>query len=236
MPGQCGIELMIDGNSTQNAGPRRATASLSGRQLALHRALGELHQSLATYYEGALAVLDNTIPDRLSLAAHAVREIMDKLPRFIDLPVEASHATLGNKANNLRDEWERLRKKTGCLQDGKWTGEIDTAMARFLERADDFFGWMMEQRARKTVQTAKVLRALDPIGLPAPLVEDNASSFLKIRNFFVEVAHHKECPDEEFEKWVDAFEVFLLERLVPRTYDDFDAIDRLIAGGSNADA
>lgn len=189
---------------------------------------------MATCYEGALAVLNYVIPDRLPLAAHALREIMDWLPRYIDLPVV--HTTLGAKANNLRDEWERLRKKTRCLRDGKWTGEIDAAVTRFLERADEFFGWMTEQRARKTQQTAKVLQALDPIGLPAPLVEDNASSYLKIRNFFVEVSHHKGCSDEEFTEWVAAFEVFLLDRLVPRTYEDFDAIDQLVAGDSSADA
>lgn len=225
---------MIDGDSTQNAGLRRATTNLSGRQLVLHRALGELHPSLAICYEGALGVFDCVLADRLSLVAHALREIMDWLPRYIDLPVEQT--TLGMKANNLRDEWERLRKNTRCLQDGKWTGEIDPPVTRFLERTSEFFGWMAEQRAHKTVQTAKVLQALDPIGLPAPLVEDNASSYLKIRTFFVEVAHHRECPEEEFAKWMDAFEIFLLERLVPRTYDDFDAIDRLITEGSNADA
>jgi hypothetical protein len=224
---------MID-DSTEEARPKRPATNLNGRQLALHRALGELHPSLATWYEGALSVLDYVIADHLSLAAHALREIMDWLPRYIDLPVQ--HTTLGTKANNLREEWERLRKNTRCLQDGKWTGEIDPPMNRFLERTGDFFSWMTEERPHKTQQTAKVLLALDPIGLPAPLVEDNASSYLKIRSFFVEVAHHSECLEEEFAKWMDAFEIFLLERLVPRTYDDFDAIDRLITEGSNADA
>ncbi len=231
---ECKIGVIMDPDPTLNARSDKAAVRLSGRQLALHRALGELHPSLSTYYEGALSVLAGAIPDGLSLSAHAIREIMDWLPRYIDLPVE--HTTLGTRANNLRGEWGRLEKKTKCLQNGEWTGEIDPAMIRFLARAGEFFGWMEQQRPHKTAQTAKVLQALDPIGLPAPLVEDNASSYLKIRNFFVEVAHHRECTEEEFFQWMDAYEIFLLERLVPRTYDDFDEIDRLIAGASNAHA
>jgi hypothetical protein len=210
--------------------------NLGGRQLALHRALGELHPSLATYYEGACWVLDNTGPDRLSLAAHAIREVLDTLPRYVDFPVASSHTTLGTKANNLREEWERLHKRTHCLQDGKWLGEIDASMMRFMQKVDDFFGWMSEQRPRKTTQTANALRALDAIPLPAPLAEQNAISYLAIRNFFVKVAHHSECSEEEFGGWAIAFEVFLLERLVPRTYDDFEAIDRLVNGDESAHA
>jgi hypothetical protein len=228
---------MMDDDSALDASLPEGPPNVGGRQLALHRALGELDQSLATYYEGALAVLAHTInPDRLSLAAHGIREIMDKLPRFIDLPVEASHTTLGTKANNLREEWERLRKRTRCLQDGEWVGEIDGAMSRFMQRVDDFFGWMVDQRPRKTEETARVLRELDPLDLPDPIVEQSALSYLAIRDYFVEVAHHRHSPEDEFHKRIAAFEIFLLERLVPRTYEDFDAIDQLLAGSSSADA
>ena len=184
---------MIDDDSTLDASLPEPTIGWGARQLALHRALGEIHQSLATYYEGALSVLAHTInPDRLSLAAHGIREIMDKLARFIDLPVEASHTTLGTKANNLRHNWERLRKRTHCLQDGQWVGEIDPAMSRFMQRVDDFFGWMIEQRPRKTEATAKVLRELDPLDLPDPIVNQSAKSYLAMRGYFLDVAHHRD--------------------------------------------
>src|SRR5437588_10830672 len=127
----------MDPDPTLNAGSDRAAVRLSGRQLALHRALGELHPSLATYYEGALGVLAGAVPDGFSLSAHAIREIMDWLPRYIDLPVE--HTALGTRANNLRGEWDRLEKKTKCLQNGEWTGEIDPAMTRFLALAGECF-------------------------------------------------------------------------------------------------
>ena len=53
-------------------------------------------------YLGALMVFDQGgNPDRLALAAHSFRELMEKLPRYIDVPAESSPSSA--KLEGLRE-------------------------------------------------------------------------------------------------------------------------------------
>jgi hypothetical protein len=56
------------------------------------------------------------------------------------------------------------------------------------------------------------------------------------REYFQAIAHHgRQPPEEDFRARIDALERFLLDRLRPRTFADFDAIDDIIQEGeSNA--
>ena len=56
----------------------------------------------------------------------------------------------------------------------------------------------------------------------------------RIRDFFVAVCHHnKQAEEGEFGQYLDELERFLLDRVRPRTFDDFSAIDRLIEEGES---
>ena len=51
-----------------------------------------------------------------------------------------------------------------------------------------------------------------------------------MREYFLSITHHRRATEErELRQCVDALERFLLERLVPRTFDDFAEIDALLA-------
>ncbi len=72
---------------------------ISGKQRFLYEALSERDtqlaneqgKKLADMYLGALRVLaDEHNPDRLPLAAHGIRELLEKLPRYLKVPTQAA--------------------------------------------------------------------------------------------------------------------------------------------------
>jgi exoribonuclease II len=70
--------------------------------------------------------------------------------------------------------------------------------------------------------------------LPPAIADLRIDEWDKIRDYFVNVAHHsREATNEEFAGWQDTLERFLLDRLKPRTFVDFDMIDEIIREGEN---
>jgi hypothetical protein len=97
--------------------------------------------------------------------------------------------------------------------------------------------WETTHKPRKKDETAQVLRRVDASGrpLPRPLEALNVERWMWIRGYFVDVCHHAEVANPaEFAACVEDLELFLLERLVPRTFSDFDKIDELIREGGDA--
>jgi hypothetical protein len=210
---------------------------LEGAQRALHSALGKLNDHLATIYVGGLVVLSHERnPDRQSLCAHALRELIEKLPEHVHVPTKARGESLRAKVNELDPTWDRATKGN-CHRDGTWSGEIDTPLETFLSRAGSFFAWMKDHLPRRRDEAARALRQFDPTRrkLPDALESLNVDAWHQMREYFTSVAHHrKRAEPDEFDTWVGALERFLLDRLVPRTFDDFGEIDALLNGDTDA--
>lgn len=217
---------------------KAATITLSGQQLALYRALSEKKQRLADIYLGALTVLRQTTnPDRIALAGHGLRELIEKIPAFVDITIKAQKENLGAKVRELEGRWETTVKSTECYKRAKWGGLIDGPLARLLKRLQNFFEWFNEHHPRRKAEIAATLKRLDSSrrALPASLEELNIQEWGKIRDFFVDVAHHRkpDTTEEEFNQWLDALEIFLLDRLRPRTFADIESIDEIIKEGES---
>lgn len=98
---------------------------ISGRQQLVHRSLVEKSKAIGALYECALRLLaDRSNPGSLFLAAHSIREMMDALPKALDLPILAEQGRLGDQVNALEPIWVGAAKSQ-CYNDGAWTGEID---------------------------------------------------------------------------------------------------------------
>lgn len=212
--------------------------SMSAQQLALHEALGERAEELARMYIGALVVLANpNNPDRLPQAAHSLRELMEKIPRYIAVEIRAESESLRVKVRELEGRWNSTVENSMCYDGGNWTGSIDRHLRRLLQRGlQPFFNWFNEHHPRRRVETAAVLRQLDGSGrtLPARLENLEVKGWMAIREYFQAVAHHgRQPPEEDFRTWIDALERSLLDRLRPRTFADFDAIDDIIREGES---
>ena len=93
---------------------------LTPTQQRLYEALVERRADLGEWYRAAIAVINDTdLPDRLSLAADALREVMEKLPGD-GISVDRG-ADLPTKVRNLQPPWARAceeQERNG----GAWNG------------------------------------------------------------------------------------------------------------------
>jgi hypothetical protein len=210
-------------------------------------ALGDVGLRLGPMYLGALAVLRQPFNgERFAQAAHTLREIIDRLPRVFKLatatPYERERFELatkaldekeGNRLQKPQEAWEGALKRSKCFDGEKktWSGAIDDPLRRALVEIQKFFAWKEEHRPRRDAAMAQVIRHLDKAGIPLPgeLERGAVDQWSKMRDYFIHVAHHRVSVDEAgFSAKVDAFELFLLDRLRPRTFADFDAIDAIV--------
>lgn len=213
----------------------RMSLLLDAQQIACYKALQEKAPNIAGIYIGALIVMrqeDN--PDKLSQASHSIREMMEKLPEVLDVPITAMNEGLKDKVQAQQTNWQETVEKTNCYKGKQWEGEIDAKLQKFLKGLGEFFNWFTEHQPRRRAEVREVLRSLDNsrILLPVPLEEENVRIWLKIRDYFVLICHHRHSTTvEEFNQWLSALERFLLDRLLPRTFDDIETIDKIIAEG-----
>lgn len=208
---------------------------LSGRQRALFQALGKKDSQLASMYIGALVVLRRTSnPDCIAQAAHSLRELLEKLPRILDMPIQARPSSTMDKIRPLEKAWGRARNESSCLKTNPRSDTVDTPLRKFLDEAEEFFNWLAPSRRTRKQQAAIVVRGLDPLKkvLPETIESLHLKEWDRYRNHFELISHHQVMEDlAEFMKWVDGFEGYLIDRLIPRTFDDFTKLDKIIDEG-----
>lgn len=203
---------------------------LTDQQRALLLALQRRDPKLACMYFGALLVLaDEANPERLPMAAHALRELMEKLPESLDIPLKATTGELSKRVGKLWSLWKATVEKSACHNGGQWQGQIDSPLRELLQGLNAFFDWFSVNHRTRCEEAVLALRRLDTAGrfLPASLEDKNVRMWRDIRECFVTVAHHNLSRDD-FSRRLDELERFLLDRFQPRTFADFDAIDALL--------
>jgi hypothetical protein len=230
------------GENTAIAAPIEAAPDLkdlsltfTSQQHALYVSLSEKSPDLAKMYFGSLYVLnDPANPDRLALAAHGIRELMEKIPAFLDIEIKAHKESLKAKVIELDGRWKVTLSKSECWKEQKWRGLIDVHLSRTLTLFHGFFEWFTFYYPRRNAEIAETLRGLDGSGrpLPGPLEKLNIQAWSEMRDFFQAVSHHGKQPTlEEYDSWLDPLERFLLDRLRPRTFEDTAAIDEILREG-----
>jgi len=168
--------LPVDDSDVPASGQRLSSAgpSLSGRQRAIAEALRSTDAQLSCMYVGSLrAMADEANPDRHPQAAHSLREIMQTLPRYLDVGVPPRGASLGDKVRNLIDSWGE-RPTSPAAGD-----EIDKALATFLHKFLDFVSWHRLHQPQQKVRAAAIISGLDPtrIAFPAPIRESRVEEW-----------------------------------------------------------
>lgn len=230
--------LETDQNFPALAVNKRQNMQFSGQQSALYIALLEKDQMLANMYVGTLTVLKhNENPDHLALAAHGVRELMEKLPLFVNVPIKAQSKALKSEVRNLEKTWLTTRNKSQSYNNQTWEGEIDAPLHKLLKKLHLFFEWFDDDYPSRKAEFAETLRGLEISGrtLPTPLEELNIKAWFEIRDFFQSVSHHQNptTTDDEFCQMLEALERFLIDRLHPQTFTDFNKIDEIIREGES---
>lgn len=208
---------------------------LDGPQQTLFEALDARSSELGKIYFGALMTLgrkDN--PDRLAQAAHGLRELMEKLPKYLDLPIEKKPPSLKEKVRRLAQRRDKAINNSGSRDGSAWRGEIDNHLQKFLIESDEFFEWFEAEYVTRRRRTVKLLRDLDPsaLPLPEPLEEPNVEQWNKCHDHFQGVSHHTiKGVEEDVRSHLSSLESLLMDRLAPRTSEDFATIDELIREG-----
>lgn len=205
---------------------------MTDRQAAIEYELRRRRETLANMYLGALSVTQSTgNRDYLSQAAHSIRELMEKLPEiiYVSVPERKGNLTM----NDLKIIWKATLKKTSCRNSAGWKGEIDSGLQKFLQRIETFFA--EDTRISRSEEVRRFLRESDGDGrlLPAHLEEQNIKTWKDLRDYFVDIAHHKPTTHTEFMDSLEAFERFIIEKLHPETTADFEQIDKLIEEGES---
>lgn len=221
------------------AGPI-AGPSLEGRQAVLFDTLAARSASLGRMYLGVLAALERGDPESLVQSSHSMRELLEKLPSvFEQVPQERSGPSLKEAANTLLANLERAQRNSRCWSEERWEGEIDGPLRKFLEKALRAFSDVVAamKPPRRTERT-ELLRRVDASPLPMPQVVEHlrVQEWEMHAGFFQGVAHHTlEVELEEFRSMVWQCEQFLLDRLVPRTFDDRRQIAAIVAEVESGD-
>jgi hypothetical protein len=219
--------------------PEPVGLRLNGQQRALLEALQEIDQMLGEMYLGALAVLNQPFNgERFAQSAHTLRELINHLPASLGLTSDALTERLRDRLQRPEQVWGIARQQSQCFNDGTWSGTIDRSLARALTAIEEFFRWKSEHFPRRREELTKVVRRLDASGrrLPAALENLAVTQWDVTRDYFISVCHHHNPVNEaDFFAYFDAFERFILDRLRPRTFADFDALDRIIEEAGHGD-
>jgi hypothetical protein len=220
------------GEPTPSTGPADEIV-LVGQQLECYRALAEQDGRVARWYLAARITLFNMKnPERLEQAGHSLRELMDKLHPILGLPAEAEGGGLGDRFAAMTVKWEKAKRRSKCYTDGVWSGEIDEAARRGFAAVDEAIEWQRKNRPKRKETYRATIRALDVSGRPLPSwIEDaHVKTWNDLRDYFVKVCHHdRETDETEFSAALHTLEVFVLDRLKPRTYAEQATLEQLIA-------
>ncbi len=220
---------------SQYVGPATEAFRLDGAKHELYKALVARSPDVGTMYFGALmALAHESNPDRFALAAHGLRELMEKLPRYLDVPVIKKGPSLTERVRSLEERRKITITNSTSRDVSGWQGEIDDHLRRFLQETDNFFEDFSTDYATRRRRAATTLRGLDPsaLALPEQLEQSNISKWQNCNDYFQGVSHHTRVGgDEDFAVQLSELETMLLDRLVPRTSEDFATIDDLIKEG-----
>jgi len=131
----------------------------------LLEALNVVDQGLADMYDGATRMIDDPdFPDCLSLGAHAMRELMEKLPKVFDVPA-GQNFSLRNRIDGLQKAVEKARNQSSCSTSDGWIGEIDPPLAELLQEVET----LLADRERDWVSRGEADRGLMKRLEPGPI-------------------------------------------------------------------
>jgi hypothetical protein len=207
------------------------------QRLLLLDALRERDARLAAIYEAVVRIIGAAdVPDQLSLAAHAMRELMERLPLAFDLPIDEK-SRLFNRLDELERALAQAQTTSACRTTDGWQGEIDSPVAKVLAAVEELVDDRHRFWSSRSATAVELMNRLEPTlaRRSAPLVNTDADVWLDLRRYFESVSHHHHVFDSlqtsasEFGDRVRTIEVLLLNKLRPPTAADFEEIDGLMS-------
>lgn len=207
-------------------------------KIRLKRTLKATNYGLSEIYESVLNVLDaNNISDNIRMAAFGIRELLNKLPDYINAPFKKNTDKLGDLTARLKAKWEGQKIKA-CLE-LTWQDFHVEQIKNFLSECRDFFQLNDEihiSRKEKAIATSRTLNIkYSEENLPEHLEETIATQWNDFLDYFNGVVHSEygETNKNIFISQVSNLEEFLIGLLEPNVFDAMHDIDEIIKSGEN---
>jgi hypothetical protein len=206
-------------------------------QEALFGSLARRSAKLAKIYRGGLAVLfDEQNPCRFELAAHCMRELMEKCPLLIGSDVLSSGDGMKNRLGPVRQAYLTVARDQGFNESSSLAGVEGPLRAVLMELAR-FFKWQDDNRPKAEKRIAETLATLSGPGpsLPVDISDNEVNRWMEADDYFHMVAHNRQdtVNRDEFLRHMTFIESILLRRLQPRAVAGHDALDALIQEGES---
>ena len=180
---------------------------------------------LSNWYLGALYALDNPHnPDRISHAAHSLRELIEKLPRVVgemDVP-----GNFRDMRSNIDARFTKDKERYGNAWGDK---KIDCELAKTLGEIDRYL--MANQKPTRREQVQSALAKLDPMAehLDSEIRRRNRDTLHKLWQKLEGYAHHQtEQTVESFSERLTILERTVLDLLAPITAQDQQEIRSIL--------
>jgi hypothetical protein len=214
-------------------GSRGRPPELRPEEQSLLEEIGRRDRSgrLVAIYAGALRVAaDESNPDRLALAAHNFRELMNLLPYCIRAGwqwVEPErHALLSEKVQNFRlGVWQEHGPEEGAKPGVEDCGKL-------LDGARQLLEWHANEFAPFRAVLKDSLKVADPIptALPEYVFDRRLEQWLQVRRYFISRCHHRETTTSYVEFREKALELaaLVLDWISPQPVADIDEIEKLL--------
>ena len=202
---------------------------------ALGGAENERHP-LSQWYLGALYALQNNHnPDRISQAAHSLRELVEKLPRV--LVGSGSSGSTYNIPEHRRLIAQRIANDRVRYTTG-WEGStIDSVLGKTIEAVATYFDQSQQPSRREQVESTFV--AADPLAnsLDARILNTKRDVVHNVWRQLEAFVHHGSVPNEQdFLNCLAVLERTILDLLAPITAQDQYQIRSILAQTERTDA
>lgn len=202
-------------------------------QEALFAALASKETKLAKIYRGGLCVLyDEQNPSRLELAAHSMRELIEKCALLIGGEVLSTGDSMKNRLVTVRKAFDMVNKGQSFRENSPVPLEGQLAL---IEELRKFFKWQDNNRPKFAKRVAETLAELSGPGqaLPVDYAYSEVAGWMKADEYFKTVAHNRgtTVDHEEFLRHMMFIENVLLRRLRPRAIPALEVLDALIKEG-----
>ncbi len=178
------------------------TVLLTERQKLVYESLvSRSLPSIAEYYLGILyAVANRANPERLVQAAHSARELVNWLPRILQVP-QADRSETESKLTEL------------ATQRGKFESMSKAALIAKIDELITLHALPKDRHANKISDIIKKVDAAG--GLPEPERQKIAQLWVKRHGWFNRVSKHGTCSEQEFLAVLSSLENDLLYLFAP---------------------
>jgi hypothetical protein len=194
----------MDAHRTETAGRQ----PLTQQRRDILKELGKVSRELAQIYEAALRLLDDeTMPARGRLLAHGARELINRLPDHLDVPIAANRVQYESALDAVVALWDddRHRQKAPRnLVDGVGQESTITASAEITisDKLDGLIGGLVkDHRLSRIRREERLMGVLQPreqsrISLPTSQLKPFVRQWKDLSRWFAGHAHVPN-PDKE---------------------------------------